>query len=72
MSVRLILAESFATNGSTNCIHSGQSDEFALFRSEALARVGGQISGDVFRGCKPSEPNRANKAEMATPRKLSD
>ena len=56
MSFRSIRAESFATDGSTNCIHSGQADEFALFSSEALARVGEQISGDVFRGGRPSEP----------------
>ena len=53
---RSICADAFSANGSTNCIHSGQADEFALFRSEALARVGEQISGDVFRGGRPSEP----------------
>jgi hypothetical protein len=46
----------FSSNGSTNCIHSDQSDEFGRFRSEALARVAGQISGGVFGGGRPSEP----------------
>jgi hypothetical protein len=61
MSSRSIRADAFATNGSTNCIHSGLQDVGAPLRSDALALVVLRYFQRLFPRRAPSEPKQCEQ-----------
>ncbi len=55
VAVRLIRAEAFSANGSTNCIHSGQSDQAHFSVPGHWLGLRDRFQGDVFREGSPPE-----------------